>query len=84
MRRLLDHDSAEITARYATLKDETLRGEWERFRERINIRGELLPLDPDGPRSDAAWAKENLARAKQTRSHSTRAMVASGGVGLRQ
>lgn len=66
MRRLLDHDSPEMTARYATLKDETLRGEWERFRERINIRGELLPLDPDGPLSDAAWAKENLSRAKQT------------------
>lgn len=66
VRRLLDHDSAEMTARYATIKDETLRREWERFRERINIRGELLSLDPDGPLSDAAWAKENLARAKQT------------------
>jgi hypothetical protein len=36
------------------------------FQERINIRGELIHLDPDGPLSDAAWAKENLARAKQT------------------
>jgi hypothetical protein len=24
-----------------------------------------IALDPDGPLSDAAWAKENLARAKQ-------------------
>jgi integrase len=66
VRRLLDHDSPEMTARYATIKDQTLRREWERYRERINIRGELIPLDPDGPLSDAAWAKENLARAKQT------------------
>src|SRR4029079_15293344 len=26
----------------------------------------LVPLDPKGPLSNAAWAKENLARAKQT------------------
>jgi hypothetical protein len=32
----------------------------------INIRGETVPLDLDGPLSDAAWAKEKLARAKQT------------------
>jgi hypothetical protein len=25
-----------------------------------------VPLDLDGPLSDAAWAKEKLARAKQT------------------
>jgi integrase len=66
VRRLLDHNSPDMTARYATIKDETLRREWERYQERINIRGEVVPLDPDGPLSDAAWAKENLARAKQT------------------
>ena len=66
VRRLLDHESSEMTARYATIKDQTLRREWERYQQRINIRGEVIPLDPDGPMSDAAWAKENLARAKQT------------------
>jgi integrase len=66
VRRLLDHNSPDMTARYATIKDETLRREWERYQQRINIRGEVVPLDPDGPLSDAAWAKENLARAKQT------------------
>jgi integrase len=66
VRRLLDHESPEMTARYATIKDQTLRREWERYQQRINIRGEVIHLDPDGPMSDAAWAKENLARAKQT------------------
>jgi len=66
VRRLLDHESPEMTARYATIKDHTLRREWERYQQRINIRGEVISLDPAGPMSDAAWAKENLARAKQT------------------
>ena len=66
VQRMLDHGSPEMTARYATIKDQTLRREWERFQQRINIRGELIPL-PDGrAMSDAAWAMENLARAKQT------------------
>ena len=55
-----------MTARYAHIKDQTLRREWERYQQRINIRGEVIALDPHGAISDAAWAKENLARAKQT------------------
>ena len=66
VRRLLDHNSPDMTARYAQIKDATLRREWERYQQRINIRGEVIALDPAGPLSDAAWAKENLARAKQT------------------
>ncbi len=67
VQRMLDHASPEMTARYATIKDQTLRREWERFQQRINIQSELIPLDPAGsPMSDAAWALENLARAKQT------------------
>jgi integrase len=66
VRRLLDHNSGAMTARYARVKDATLRREWEAYQQRINIRGEIIALDPDGPISDAAWAKENLARAKQT------------------
>lgn len=45
--------------------DQTLRDEFDRY-QRINIRGETVPLDPEGPLSDAAWAKEKLARAEQT------------------
>ena len=66
IQRMLDHSSPEMTARYATIKDRTLRREWERYQDRINVLGEVVQLDPDGPLGDAAWAKENLARAKQT------------------
>jgi integrase len=65
VQRMLDHGSPEMTARYATIKDQTLRREWERFQQRINIRGELIPLPQTAALSDAAWALENLARAKQ-------------------
>jgi integrase len=66
IQRMLDHDSPEMTLRYARIKDQTLRREWEAYQQRINIQGEVICLDPDGPLSDAAWALENLARAKQT------------------
>ena len=66
VQRMLDHASPEMTARYATIKDQTLRREWERFQQRINIRGELIPLPDGAAMSDAAWALANLARAKQT------------------
>ena len=63
---LLDHDSPEMTLRYARMSKETLRRKWEQGQQRINIRGEVVPLDLDGELSDAAWAKEQIARAKQT------------------
>jgi integrase len=63
---LLDHDSPEMTWRYARLNKETLRRKWEQGQQRINIRGEVVPLDVDGDLSDAAWAKEQVARAKQS------------------
>lgn len=66
VQRLLDHESPRMTNIYARLHDQTLRAEFDRYQQRINIRGETVALDPDGPLSDAAWAKENLARAKQT------------------
>ena len=66
VQRMLDHGSPEMTARYATIKDQTLRREWERFQQRVDIRGELIPLPDTEEMSDAAWALENLARAKQT------------------
>jgi integrase len=66
VQRMLDHSSPEMTARYATIKDQTLRREFERYQERINVQGEVVDLDPAGPLSDAVWAKQNLARAKQT------------------
>ncbi|TCN29280.1 site-specific recombinase XerD [Kribbella orskensis] len=62
VRRLLDHESPEMTARYARLKDDTIRWHWERARK-INIQGETIILDANTPLSDAAWMKENLGRA---------------------
>lgn len=66
IRRLLDHSSTAMTEVYARLSDQTLKREWEKYNQRINIRGEVIPIDPDGPVSEAAWTKERLARAKQT------------------
>ena len=63
VRRLLDHTSHEMTARYARLADTTIRDQWERA-QKVNIRGEPVQLTGDGPLGDATWMKHNLARAK--------------------
>ena len=65
VRRLLDHTSHTMTARYARLADTTIRDQWERA-QKINIRGEPVDLPGDGPLGDAAWMKHSLARAKTT------------------
>ena len=64
--RLLDHASSRMTDVYARLSDETLKREHEKFSQRVNVHGEVIPLDPAGLISDAAWMKERLQRAKQT------------------
>ena len=63
VRRLLDHTSHTMTAHYARLADVTIRDQWQRA-QKINIRGEPVELPDDGPLADAAWMKQNLARAK--------------------
>lgn len=63
VRRLLDHTSHTMTARYARLADTTIRQHWERA-QKINIRGEPVDTSTDGPLADAAWMKQNLSRAK--------------------
>ena len=63
VRRLLDHTSHTMTARYARLADTTIREQWERA-QKINIRGEPVDTSTDGPLADAAWMKQNLSRAK--------------------
>ncbi|MFG1626229.1 tyrosine-type recombinase/integrase [Kribbella sp. NPDC049227] len=62
VRRLLDHESPEMTARYARLRDDTIRRHWERA-SKVNIAGETIILEANTPLSDAAWMKENLGRA---------------------
>lgn len=64
VRRILDHDSHAMTAHYARLSDTTIRRHWEAA-QKVNIQGETVTLDPDGPLAEAAWAKQRLARATQ-------------------
>jgi integrase len=64
VRRILDHDSAEMTAHYARLHDTTVRKHWEKARK-VNISGQAVTLDPDGPLAEAAWSKQRLSRATQ-------------------
>jgi len=64
VRRILDHESPEMTAHYARLHDTTVRRHWERARK-VNVQGEAVNLDSDGSLADAAWAKQRLSRATQ-------------------
>lgn len=64
VRRILDHDSHQMTAHYARLSDTTVRRHWEAARK-INASGNVVELDPDGPLAEAAWAKQRLGRATQ-------------------
>jgi hypothetical protein len=62
VRRLLDHSTHHMTARYARLSQQTIRAKWEASRK-VDIRG-LDVSPPEGPLADAEWMKNNLARAK--------------------
>ncbi|MBV8349787.1 MAG: tyrosine-type recombinase/integrase [Mycolicibacterium sp.] len=64
VRRILDHDSAQMTGHYARLHDTTVRRQWEAARK-VDIHGATVSLDPAGPLADAAWAKQRLGRATQ-------------------
>lgn len=64
VRKILDHDSHEMTAHYARMHDTTVRRHWEKARK-VNISGERVTLDPDGPLAEAAWAKQRVGRATQ-------------------
>ena len=64
VRRILDHDSAQMTGHYARLHDTTVRRHWEQARK-VNITGQTVTLHPDGPLAEAAWAKQRLGRITQ-------------------
>ena len=64
VRRILDHDSPQMTAHYARLHDTTVRRHWEAARK-VDITGDSVAIDPDGPLAEAAWAKQRLGRATQ-------------------
>jgi len=68
VRVLLDHESTQMTAHYARITDQTVRRRWEQA-TKVNINGEQVTLDPDGPLSQAQWAKTRYGIATQTLPH---------------
>ncbi|WP_417221096.1 tyrosine-type recombinase/integrase [Arthrobacter sp.] len=64
VRRILDHDSPQMTAHYARLHDTTIRRHWEKARK-IDVSGATVVLDPESVLAEAAWAKQRLGRATQ-------------------
>jgi len=65
VRVLLDHESTQMTAHYARITDQTVRRRWEQA-TKVNINGERVSLDPDGPLAQAQWAKTRYGIATQT------------------
>jgi len=68
VRVLLDHESTQMTAHYARITDQTVRRRWEAA-TKVNINGERVSLDPDGPLAQAQWAKTRYGIATQTLPH---------------
>jgi len=64
VQKILDHDSAEMTALYARLSDKTVREHWEKARK-VSATGQPVQVSLDGPLGEAAWAKQRLSRATQ-------------------
>jgi hypothetical protein len=64
VRRILDHDSPQMTAHYARMHDTTVRRAWEAARK-VDITGCTVVFDPDGALADAVWAKQRLTQATQ-------------------
>jgi integrase len=65
VRVLLDHSSTQMTAHYAKITDQTVRRRWEQA-AKVNISGERVSIDPDGPLAQAQWAKTRYGIATQT------------------
>ncbi|MCO4255566.1 tyrosine-type recombinase/integrase [Pseudarthrobacter cellobiosi] len=62
VRRLLDHESHEMTARYARLMDETVRRHWEKA-TKINIRGETISPGQDNGLNSSQKPKQQARHA---------------------
>ena len=65
VRRILDHDSPQMTAHYARLHDTTVRRHWEAARKVDIQRRRPSSSTPPGRSAEAAWAKQRLGRATQ-------------------
>jgi hypothetical protein len=68
VRVLLDHQSTQMTEHYARITDQTVRRRWEEA-TKVNINGERVGIDPDGPLAQAQWAKTRYGMATQTLPH---------------
>jgi integrase len=65
IQRLMGHVSADMTGRYAKLHDTTLRAAFQEYcQKRVNIAGELLGFEADGPTADAEWVKQRFGRVQ--------------------
>lgn len=65
VQRLLGHASPQMTARYATLHDTTVREAFDTYwSQRVNVLGELIGFDPGAPTAEAEWTKHRLARVQ--------------------
>lgn len=65
VQKMLGHASPQMTARYATIHDTTVRAAFDDYQQRrVDIHGSHLPFDPDGPSAEAEWIKHNLARVQ--------------------
>lgn len=65
IQRLLGHASPQMTARYATLHDTTIRQAFDAYwSQRVNLLGERIGFDPEALTADAEWVKHNLDRVQ--------------------
>jgi hypothetical protein len=65
VQKLLGHASPQMTARYASIHDTTVRAAFDDYqRRRVDIQGQRLNFDPDAATADAEWVKHNLARVQ--------------------
>ncbi len=63
--RVLLDQSTQMTAHYARITDQTVRRRWEAA-TKVNIKGERVAIDPEGPLAQAQWAKTRYGMATQT------------------
>ncbi len=57
-----------MTAHYARITDQTVRRQWEKA-TKVNVQGERVVIDPDGPPAQAQWVKTRYGIATQTLPH---------------
>src|SRR3954452_652155 len=89
VQRLLDHGSPEMTARYATIKGQTLRREWERFRQRCANSTPKAPRSASraslaAPASCAQWLYTRRGPRQQIEALRDRGPVRTDSVPARQ